>query len=1226
MNVTESVVLCLQAWRGEVLTGRARPDWQHPSPLLRGAMDDADAFDFVRDIFDEVALPSDAFTAAAGLHALSQESPESLPKHLRLALRVGGIASFGLPWGVMPLVKGRFRAHLSDILISGAIPKPQEEGVRAPRVLREVLADARDAGADADVRLLGAPVHGPEGVRREADRLVQLAHTPRLTRLTVPLRRLVPTLSAWEADTVPSRFISAAEAVFEACIAARVRCTIAVEAYAEALLVPALVREIQRDARWESLQLGVEVLAELPESVDIVHQILREADPTCDLELRLSTRSIAPGEAIRSVDQGLAVPSLTEPDDLGQQWSRLVSILTAPESLAVLTPVFATEDATFIAIAQVLWSQRATDQPLTVCLARGRTPELEQALRAVGVSVVTAVAYVLPAEFGHGLPWVLETLAAAVNDNSPLKLLDAIFGEDGERAISAERTRVARITERLPDPPTSHRLQDRAREWAPSERDSPLMYRPPTEAYRFDTGGLTAAVMNLHRGADARVRVTHEAAQRIPVISDTGFANEPDTDAAQPRNRTWVRRHLHEAQQSSIGAPAVANARTGVWALEPVMVAAQQAGATWAGWAHADRATVLRRGALGLVAARDRLVEVIASERGLPAAEIDAEIGAAIDSARYYAHRAEGLRSVRGARFTPVHLTVVAANEHTSPGELVEMMLATLAAGSGVALVVHESIARTAAIVIEELTSAGLLEGAVTLIVPPEQEPFAECLMRVIERPELERLMAAVSADTAVMLRRRAPALPRDVRVRSHGTVLVTPSADVSAVIREVVQSAFAGAGGHHRAARGLVLTGGLAKQRAFLDELADAVRAIHPGHSGRRAVGDEGTDPLRFTMAPLPTRPTASQLRALSTLAEGESWLVEPEKLDEEGVLWSPGVRLGVRAEADFWADAIGVPVIGVTGAHSLQDGIEKQHAIGGGTVAAIQSLSADEVIPWLEHTRAAALAVNKATTRARIERFPSGIWRDDQSTWQPLAGAAGRLTPLGSWTLRRGTQSETLHLRGLEPVIRTLIEAAQPDLTYDDFDLVRRAALADELAWRTQFGAVRDISGLSTEHNIVRYLSVPVHIRWSAGEPLSALVRLIAAGLLTGTQLTVSCATLLPPALRDILEAHRISHVFEADDAWLERASVQGSAVAGEGEVPAERIRYLGGDGIRVTEWLRSRADIGVWSHPVTMAGPVELLGFLREQAVSIATTRHGMRATIPELDEWITELSEV
>src|SRR5690606_6217198 len=128
----------------------------------------------------------------------------------------------------------------------------------------------------------------------------------------------------------------------------------------------------------------------------------------------------------------------------------------------------------------------------------------------------------------------------------------------------------------------------------------------PTEAYRFDTGGLTAAVMNLHRGADARVRVTHEAAQRIPVISDTGFANEPDTDAAQPRNRTWVRRHLHEAQQSSIGAPAVANARTGVWALEPVMVAAQQAGATWAGWAHADRATVLRRGALGLVAARDR--------------------------------------------------------------------------------------------------------------------------------------------------------------------------------------------------------------------------------------------------------------------------------------------------------------------------------------------------------------------------------------------------------------------------------------------------------------------------------------------------------------------------------------------------------------------------------------------------------------------------------------------
>lgn len=1221
MNVTESVVLCLQAWRGEVLAGRARPGWRHPSALLRGAMDDADAFDFVRDIFDEVALPSDAFTAAAGLHALSQESPESLPKHLRLALRVGGIASFGLPWGVMPLVKGRFRAHLSAILLSGAIPGTQEEGVRAPRVLRELLTEARDTGTQADVRLLGAPVHGPEGVRQEVDRLVRLAHTPHLTRLTIPLGRLVPTWSAWEADTVPARLLTAATELFEACIAARVRCTLSVDTYAEALLVPDLVREIQRDPRWASLQLGVEVLAELPESVALVHQVIEEADPACDLELRLSTRSIAHSEAIRSVDEGLAVPSLTEADDVGRQWSRLVSLLTTQESLAVLSPVFATEDATLLATAQVLWNQSGIDRPLTVCLARGRTPELEQALRAVGISVVSAVAYVKPAEFGYGLPWVLETLAAAVNDTSPLRLLDELFGVEGERAISGERARVARITDPLPELPASHRLQDRAREWEPSERDSPLMYRPPTDAYEFDTGGLTAAVMNLHRGADARVRVTHEGAQRIPVISDTGFAAEPDTDAAQARNRSWVRQHLQKAQQATTGAAAVENARTGVWALDPVMLAAQDAGTAWAGWTHADRATVLRRGALGLVAARDRLVEVIASERGLPAAEIDAEIGYAIDSARYYASRAEGLRTVRGARFSPVALTLVAADEHTAPGELAEMVLATLAAGSGVALVTHEAIARTVAIVIEELTAAGLPEGTITLIVPPEHETFAECLMRVIEHPELDRLIAAVTSEVAALLRRRAPALPRDVRVRGHGTMLVTPSADVSAVIREIVHSAFAGAGGHHRAARALVLTGGLAKQRTFLDALADAVRALHPGHTGMRVTG---ADPLRNTLAPLPARPTAAQLRALTSLAEGESWLVQPERLDEDGLLWSPGVRLGVRPDAEFWADAIGVPVIGVTSAHSLQDGIEKQHLIGGGTVAAIQSLAATEVIPWLEQTRAAALAVNKPTTRARVERFPSGVWRDDQSTWQPLAGAAHRLTPLGSWTLRRGTQSETLHLRGLDPVIRTLIEAAQPDLSYDDFDLVRRAALADELAWRTQFGAVRDISGLNTEHNVVRYVRVPVHIRWSASEPLSSLVRLLAAGLLTGTQLTLSCATLVPPALRELLEAHHIRHVFEGDDAWLERASVQGSAVAGEGEVPAERIRYLGADGIRVTEWLRSRADIGVWAHPVTMAGPVELLGFLREQAVSIATTRHGMRATIPELEEWITELS--
>ena len=1217
MSITESAMLCLQAWRAEVHAGRrSRRGWRGPSPLLRNVVSDADAFEFVRDICDYVALPEDAFTAALGLHEVSQHPPDSLPTRLRIALRVGGIASFGLPWGVVPLVKGRFRAHLFDILVSGELPTVQKSELRVPQPLRQVIEETSEGGSAVDIELLGQPIYGVSGVDAEVQRLIRLARTPGLDRITVTLSRLVPEATAWSADAVPVTVRQRAAELFDTCARERVTVTIAAHSYVEALLMPALVRSIQEDARFIGLRLGVEVLAELPEAAGIIRDIAREALADSHLEIRLTDRSIAANETIRSIEQGLAVPTLTDRDALDRHWAELLTYVAQAEVRAVCTPVIATEDITILALAQVLWQRQTPGGALTVALTRGRAPELSRALVATGITVHEITPYVHPAEFPHALPHVLSTLAVVASSGSAFHLGEALLGGNDE-ILADQRRRLTAACTPGAEPFASHRRQDRAVEWSPSERDSPLMYRPPTEAYRFDTGGLTAAVMRLQRDPDSRMRVRHEREQRIPVVSDTGFANEPDTDAALAHNRDWMREVLERARRSQVGEASREAARTGVWALDSVMQRAFDAAAGWSRWTHTDRATVIRRGALSFVAARDRLTEVIASERGLPVTEVDHEIGVAVDAARYAASRAEGLRAVRGATFTPVPLTLIVSDELSAPGELAEMLCATLAAGSAIVLTVHETIARTAAVMVDELTAAGIPEHVITLVVAPRHEPFDDCVVRVMERPELSQVLATVNARLAERMRRSAPILSRDVRVRSHGTIIVTPAADMRAATTEIVRSALSGAGFHHRAAQAVIAMGGLAKPGAFLTGLREAVQAVVPG--------DTDADPLAITLAPLPEPATEARLRALTELADGESWLVAPQQLDDTGRRWSPGVRLGVAPDATFWSDAIGAPVIGIVTAHSLSEAIELQHRIGGGGVAAMHSLNADDFVPWLEHTNASALALNKATTGARIERFPAGVWRDAQSAWQSLAGGPNRLAPLGHWALRIGTHSETLHLKGLDPVIRRLIEAAQPDLGYEDFDLVRRAALADELTWRTSLGSVRDASGLSSEHNLLRYRRVAVHVRFAQGAHFASLVRVVAAGILTGAPMTVSSGEALPDRFQRVLDAHGISRVLEQDEDWLEHASIRGSAIAGEGEAPAERIRLIGGDAARTIEWLRGRRDVSLWAAPVTMAGPVELLSFLREQAISVATTRHGMRATIPGLEAWVDELHE-
>jgi RHH-type proline utilization regulon transcriptional repressor/proline dehydrogenase/delta 1-pyrroline-5-carboxylate dehydrogenase len=57
-----------------------------------------------------------------------------------------------------------------------------------------------------------------------------------------------------------------------------------------------------------------------------------------------------------------------------------------------------------------------------------------------------------------------------------------------------------------------------------------------------------------------------------------------------------------------------------------------------------------------------------------------------------------------------------------------------------------------------------------------------------------------------------------------------------------------------------------------------------------------------------------------------------------------------------------------------------------------------------------------------------------------------------------------------------------------------------------------------------------------------------------------------------------------------------------------PSARVRLIGGDRVAVASALSRRPDIAVHSHPVTESGRLELLPFLREQAVSITAHRFG------------------
>src|SRR5690606_1927604 len=335
---------------------------------------------------------------------------------------------------------------------------------------------------------------------------------------------------------------------------------------------------------------------------------------------------------------------------------------------------------------------------------------------------------------------------------------------------------------------------------------------------------------------------------------------------------------------------------------------------------------------------------------------------------------------------------------------------------------------------------------------------------------------------------------------------------------------------------------------------------------------------------------------RALTQLDDDERWLVKPRQLDASDRLWSPGVRDGVEPGSAFHRTEYFGPVLGIMRAKDLDEALALQNAVPYGLTAGIHSLDADEVGYWLDRVQAGNLYVNRPITGAIVRRQPFGGWKRSSVGPGAKAGGPNTLLVLGEWHPVPAAPEGDLRLDGLEPRVRELVEAFQPALDYAGFDAVRRGAYSDAAAWAAEFGTSRDDSQLGVERNVFRYRPCPVTVRLAEGGRLDELVRVLAAAALARAPLAVSSATPL-----------RVARVM-ADLGWTATVETDAAFASRLARELPERVRLIGGDAAALARASGGSPDVAVYAGPVTAAGRIELLPFLREQAVSITAHRFG------------------
>jgi RHH-type proline utilization regulon transcriptional repressor/proline dehydrogenase/delta 1-pyrroline-5-carboxylate dehydrogenase len=219
--------------------------------------------------------------------------------------------------------------------------------------------------------------------------------------------------------------------------------------------------------------------------------------------------------------------------------------------------------------------------------------------------------------------------------------------------------------------------------------------------------------------------------------------------------------------------------------------------------------------------------------------------------------------------------------------------------------------------------------------------------------------------------------------------ILISACADIDASVKDLVQSAFGHAGQKCSAASIAIVDTNIYNDPAFVRQLKDAVESLHVGAGWN----------FSTTVGPIIRPPESALNRALTELEAGESWLVEPKQIDAAGLMWRPGVKIGVKAGSWSHRNEWFGPVLAVIEAPDFDTAIRYQNETDFGLTAGIQSLDEQECKEWINRIEAGNLYVNRGITGAIVNRQPFGGWKRSAVGPNAKAGGLNYVNTLRNW-----------------------------------------------------------------------------------------------------------------------------------------------------------------------------------------------------------------------------------
>jgi len=702
------------------------------------------------------------------------------------------------------------------------------------------------------------------------------------------------------------------------------------------------------------------------------------------------------------------------------------------------------------------------------------------------------------------------------------------------------------------------------------------------------------------------------------------FFNEPDTDWSIPENRQWAKSIRDKWMVQKDGEPfkvplvlngqeifdgrlieksfdksrhsenitAVEFAHGNEEDIEEAVATAKADPDGWRSLSLRERHRFLSNTARELRKARGDLIGAMALNTGKIFTEADVEVSEAVDFAEYYPHSLNMFNELQSVNLKGkgVGLVVPPWNFPVAiPGGGI---IAALSSGNTVIIKPSSDSVLPAWILCKCFWDAGISKK--TLQFLPCRGSKEGALLA--KHKDIDFVIFTGSTDTAMNIIGERPNLYVAAETGGKNGTIVTVMADYEQAIGNIIHSAFSNCGQKCSATSLLVLTEEVFKDKNFKRQLVDAVKTFTAGPAWD----------FKNRMGPLIKPPSGDLKRAYDELAPGESWLIEPEQVDENPHIWKPSIKWNVKEGSFSHMTEFFGPVLSVVRAKNLDHAIDVVNSTGYGLTSGLESLDEREHETWKKKIRAGNLYINRGTTGAIVLRQPfGGMGKSAFGNGIKAGGPNYAIQFMDCDEAGVPSAEEVQDSCEILSAINELVDDSELSHFKDDLKKVQLAVKSYLYNYENEFSVEKDYFELRGQDNIVKYIPLgKIAVRIHSDDCLFSILARILAVNITGNELVVSINDGLDEEFVEFLSGSKLKNIMGNGEILFQSDEELCRLIP-----EVNTIRYDSPE--KVPDAVcKKAAETGFYISrtPVLSEGRIELLQYLREQSISYNYHRYG------------------